>query len=229
MQKEAVALYVKGGRTFSLLFTRWMDTNEWSHPTLVRLAKAAMGGVGWLHSSQISGLRHHGLESPGPRTFIAIAHLNACIHEYATTKRLIPGTTSSNDYRVAYAITEDGEPPSAGWWFEVFCGLRTPKDIDLREAFFSEAQAKEFSSNWGTMIRKLIRDKDYDLITDLNEILREAYPARDSERLSKVRGVIQNQYAWTPDELVLELPAITNLSAALGGPADEHGLLVLLE
>jgi len=37
------ALYAKGRRTFSLLFTRWMDTNEWSHPVLVKLSHACMG------------------------------------------------------------------------------------------------------------------------------------------------------------------------------------------
>ena len=65
---DYLSLYAKGRRTFSLLFSRWMDTNEWSH--------ACMGGVRWLHSSQISGLRHNGLENPGPRTFIALERLN---------------------------------------------------------------------------------------------------------------------------------------------------------
>ena len=57
--------YEKGLHTFSILFTRWMDSNDWSHPIMVSLAKGAMGGTGWLHSSQISGLRHAKLRSPG--------------------------------------------------------------------------------------------------------------------------------------------------------------------
>jgi len=229
VHQDSVALYSKGGRTFSLLFTRWMDTNGWSHPTMVRLARAALGDIGWLHSSQISGLRHNGLESPGPRTFIAIAQLNAYIHRYATTKRLIPGTESSKDYHVAYAITENDQPPAAGWWFEVFCGLRIPQDIDLREAFFSDAQATTISTNWGALIRKLLRDQDLDLITDLDRILRDSYPAKDFDRLARLRQVIQNQYTWTPDELSLELPALTAFTSELGGPVHESELLALLQ
>ncbi len=226
---DYISLYAKGRRTFALLFSRWMDTNEWSHPTMVRLSHASMGGVRWLHSSQISGLRHNGLENPGPRTFIAVERLNYLVHRYSTTKRLIPGTTSSNDYRKAYAITEDGQPPSAGWFYEVFCGLREPKDIDLREAFFSNSQATQISANWGALIRKLMRDRDLDVITDLDKVLREIYPARDFDRLSRLREVISNQGAWTPDELAMELPAVAAFTGELGGPSKEQDLLLLLE
>jgi hypothetical protein len=226
---EYLSLYAKGRRTFSLLFSRWMDTNEWSHPTMVRLSHACMGGVRWLHSSQISGLRHNGLENPGPRTFIALERLNYYVHRYSTTKRLIPGTASSNDYRLAYAITEYGEPPSAGWFFEVFCGIREPKDIDLHEAYFTESQASELSANWGALIRKLMRDRDLDVITDLDKVLRESYPARDFDRLTRLREVISNQNAWSPDELAMEIPALTTLTAQLGGPAKEQDLLLYLE
>lgn len=223
------ALYAKGRRTFSVLFTRWMDTNEWSHPVLVKLSHACMGGVRWLHSSQISGLRHNGLENPGPRTFIGIERLNFFVHRYATTKRLIPGTTSSNYYQIAYAITEDGAPPSAGWFYEVFCGLREPKDIDLRESYFTESQAQEISANWGALVRKLMRDKDLDVITDLDKLLRQSYPARDFERLTRLREVIANQNSWTPDELVMEIPALITLTAELGGPDKEQDLLLYLK
>lgn len=222
-------LYAKGRRTFSLLFTRWMDTNEWSHPVLVKLSHACMGGVRWLHSSQISGLRHNGLENPGPRTFIGIERLNYFVHRYATTRRLIPGTTSSNNYQIAYAITEDGQAPSAGWFYEVFCGIREPKDIDLHEAFFTESQANTLSANWGALIRKLMRARDLDVITDLDKVLRESYPARDFERLTRLREVIGNQGAWSPDELAMEMPALTLFTAELGGPDKEQDLLLYLE
>ncbi|MGA0848098.1 MAG: hypothetical protein ACO3PY_05785 [Pontimonas sp.] len=219
------AHFERGLRTFSLLFTRWMDTNGWSHPTMVTLAKASMHGVGWLHSSQISGLRHAKLESPGPRTFIAIERLNYYVHRYSTTKRLIPGTDSSNLYQEAFAITEDSKPPSLGWWVEVFCGQREPQDIDLRQLFFSERQADEMSSSWASMIRKLFRDKDLDLIVELDRVLREHYPARDAGRLDRIRAVIQARESWTPDEFATELPAISALTAHLGGPETEDELL----
>lgn len=224
---DHVALYAQGSRTFSLLFTRWMDTNGWSHPTMVTLARASMGGVRWLHSSQISGLRHGTLENPGPRTFVVIAELNRYLFRYREEKRVIPGT-DSRFYQDPFVITEDGQPPTAGWFFEVFCGLRIPKDIDLHEAYFTEGQAEMLSGSWGALIRKLIREMDLDLITDLDQVLRESYPARDADRLKRIRAVIQNQYTWTPDELVMEMPAITALTGALGGPSTESGLMDLI-
>lgn len=220
--------FEQGVRTFSLLFTRWMDTNSWSHPTMVALAKGAMHGVGWLHSSQISGLRHGKLESPGPRTFIAIERLNYYLHRYSTAKRLIPGTDSSNLYSTPFVITEDGKPPSLGWWVEVFCGQREPKDIDLRQHWFSDRQVEEMSTAWGALIRKLFRDRDLDLIVELDRVLREHYPARDASRLERIRAVIQAREAWSIEEFTAELPAISAFTAHLGGPADEDELVETL-
>lgn len=222
------AQFAHGVQTFSLLFTRWMDINGWSHPTMVALAKASMDGVGWLHSSQISGLRHAKLLSPGPRTFIAIERLNYYVHRYSTTKRLIPNTDSSNLYSEAFAITENGKPPSLGWWSEVFCGQREPTDIDLKQNYISERQADEMSNSWGSMIRKLFRDRDLDLIVELDRVLREHYPARDAARLNRIRAVIQARESWTADEFTAELPAISTLTAHLGGPETEDELLSLL-
>ena len=222
------AQFAHGVQTFSLLFTRWMDINGWSHPTMVALAKASMDGVGWLHSSQISGLRHAKLLSPGPRTFIAIERLNYYVHRYSTTKRLIPNTDSSNLYSEAFAITENGQPPSLGWWSEVFCGQREPTDIDLKQNYISERQADEMSNSWGSMIRKLFRDRDLDLIVELDRVLREHYPARDAARLNRIRAVIQARESWTADEFTAELPAISTLTAHLGGPETEDELLSLL-
>lgn len=218
-----------GVRTFGRLFTRWMDQNGWSHPKMATLSKAALGGVGWLHSSQISGLRHCKLESPGPRTFIAIERLNYYLHRYVTTKTLIPGTTSSNLYANAYVITEDGEPPGLGWWVEVFCGYRVPKDVDLNIAAFSELQAARFSESWAALIRRLMITQGIDLITELDLTIFRHYPAKDDHRVEKLRDVICNRDIWTPDQLANEMPAVTIFTEALGGPADEDSLLVALK
>ena len=217
--------YENGVKAFSILFCRWMDTNEWSHPTMTALAKACLNGVGWLHSSQISGLRHARLENPGPRTFVAIERLNYFIWRYATTKALIPGTESSNAYRHAYPITENGEPPPLGWWVEVFCGTRLPSDIDLRLTFFTEDQATDFSRTWGRTIRRLMAAKGIDLITDLERVVRERYPARDADRVDRLLSVIRDIHPWTPDELSMELPALTAFTAEMGGPPTEDELL----
>ena len=219
------ATFTLGVKTFSILFCRWMDTNEWSHPTMTSLAKACLDGVGWLHSSQISGLRHGRLESPGPRTFVAIERLNYYVHRYATTKQLLPNTQSSNAYQNAYPITEDGEPPPLGWWVEVFCGVRIPSDIDLRQAYFTDIQASNFSRSWGRIIRRLMAAQGIDLITDLERTVREHYPARDAERVDLLLDVIRDRKLWTPDQLALELPALTTFTGEMGGPNSEEILL----
>jgi hypothetical protein len=206
-----------------------MYTNKWSHPTRTSLARSAMGGARWLHSSQISGFRHNKLENPGPRTFVAIERLNYYVHRYSTEKRLIPGTQSSNQYAEAFAITENGAPPPAGWWYEVFCGLRRPTDIELHEAFFTDSQAAQLSSNWGALVRRLIRERGIDVITELDQVLRTHYPTKEPERTARLREVLQNTYIWSPDELILELPAIVTLTAALGGPLTEAELLQAIQ
>ena len=169
--------YEKGLHTFSILFTRWMDSNDWSHPIMVSLAKAAMSGTGWLHSSQISGLRHAKLRSPGPRTFIAIERLNYHLYQYTQHKTLIPGTGGSNFYANALPILEDGKPPELGWWFEVFCGQRIPTDERLLSQYVSGYDAETCSKNWGRLLRKLMADNGLDIFEDLSSVIQKHYPA----------------------------------------------------
>lgn len=222
---STVESYKNGVQTFAKLFTRWMDTNEWSHPVMTYLARSALGGTAWLHSSQISGLRHGKLVSPGPRTFLAIAELNRCLHIYLTEKRLIPGTESSNYYAHGYCIVEDGIPPTSGWWFEVFCGQRVPKDIDLSAVFYSEDDATGMSRIWAKAFRRLVANEGYDLYEDLDKILRLYYPAKDIDRVDIIARVARSEAVWTPEQLINELPALTKLTAALGGPQTEEELI----
>lgn len=221
---DYVTQYAAGNENFGLLFTRWMDVNAWSHPKMVNLTKACMGGVGWLHSSQINGLRHGKLASPGPRTFLAIERLNYYLHRYATKKLLIPNTRSSNDYAIAYAITEDGAPPPLGWWVEVFSGQRVPKDIELRKDFFTAPQAAAFTERWSALARRLMTSRGIDLITELDRAVREHYTTKEQERVSRLIAVLQNREVWTPEQLSVELPAITAFTAAFGGPSTEDSL-----
>lgn len=219
------AQYEQGIITFGLLFTRWMDQNGWSHPVMTGLSKACMGGLAWLHSSQLSGFRQGRLISPGPRSFIAIERLNYYLWLYQTEKKLIPGTTSSNHYSDPFVITENGQPPELGWWFDVFCGVRVPTDIDLKKSAFNESTAETFSKNWGRYTRRLLVTEGYDLIEDLETAVREHYPARDDARVAKTLDVLRNKAVWTPFELANELPALVHMSGALAGHDSEVALL----
>ncbi|NDC90063.1 MAG: hypothetical protein EB075_14910, partial [Bacteroidetes bacterium] len=144
-----------------------MDSNRWTHPVLIELVRCCLDGAGWIHSSQISALRQGRLRNPGPRGFIAIAELNKALHIYKTTKKLIPNTATDLTYLQAFTITENGEPPEPGWWFEVFCGFRTPSDVDLDVAFRTEIAAAEFSRSYARLVRELMAKKGYDIFDSL--------------------------------------------------------------
>lgn len=79
------------------------------------------------------------------------------------------------------------------------------------------------------MIRGLMIDSRLDIITELEKVIREHYPAKDEHRLEKVLAVIHNRSVWTPEEFANELPAISSLTAALGGAATERDLLTVLK
>jgi hypothetical protein len=59
--------------------------------------------------------------------------------------------------------------------------------------------------------------------------LRDHYPARDVSRLELLRAVITGKATWAPDALAKELPAISTLTAGIGGPVSETELLKKLK
>lgn len=226
---SATAAYEQGPATFALMFTRWMDGNSWSHPTMTGLATACMGGRGWLHSSQISGFRHAQTKNPGPRTFVAIERLNFYVHRYQIERKLIPGTDSSNNYNQATAITEDGQAPSLGWWLEVFCGYRQPVDMELSGIFIPADKVSDYSRALGRMLRDLMIENDLDVIDDLSKTLYRYYPTREANRTEALAALILGKGTYTQEDFLLELPGLTQLSAALKGPTTEDELLEVLK
>lgn len=221
-----------GRRLFSRLIATWMAQNDWSHPVMIKLASACLqlpGQKGWLHSSQIAGLRHATLGAPGPRCFVGLERLNYFLHRYRTEGMLLPNTECSNDYYDPWVITENDQPPSLGWWVEVFCGYRVPKNIDLDIVSFTNVQAIRFSHAWAALIRQLLISKKYDIILDLTKVIERLYPAKGQTRIKKLQDVIYNRDVWTPEELIVELPTITQFGAALGGPDSEEALIKTLE
>lgn len=217
--------YDEGIATFCRLFIHWMDSNRWTHPVLIELVRAALDGASWLHSSQITALRQGKLRNPGPRGFIAIAELNKAMFEYKTSKRLVPGTTTDLNYLQGYAITENGAPPEVGWWFEVFCGQRIPKDVDLDIQFRTDIEAADFSRGYARLVRQLMAYRGFDLFENLDKVVKTYYPAGDQDRVQKVSSVLLNQAVWTPEELRIELPALVAVSTELGGPASQEQLI----
>lgn len=218
-----------GPQTFAQLFRRWMDSNGWSHPVMAKLATAAMGGQGVLHSSQISTFRRGTAINPGPRTFIGIERLNYYVWRYRTQTLLIPGTDSSNHYAEAQPITENGELPSLGWYFEVFCGYRIPSDYDLDRPFITEAKALEYSRALGRLIRSRMVAEGLDPVDDISVLLHRSYPIRERDRRKQMEELIRGNETLSPEDLEVALPAITKLTQDLGGPVTQSALLKLLE
>jgi hypothetical protein len=221
-----LATYVAGSQTFARLIVRWMDGNAWSHPVMTKLAKAAMGGKeGWLHSSQIASLRAGDTRNPGPRTFVAIERLNYYLWRYHTEKKLIPGTSSSNDYVTATPITEDDVAPGLGWFVEVFCGYRAPKDFDISVMTIPPDQAELISKRLGRLIRQQMVAQSMDLVEDLGSALFNHYPTKERASLNRVRALVLNGAALDTDELETELPNLAALLTGLGHTTTEAELL----
>lgn len=223
---SAIDAYASGALVFCRMFTRWMDGNGWSHPVMTKLARGCMGGSeGWLHSSQIANLRRGSTRNPGPRTFVAIERLNYYVWRYNQERALLPGSTSSNDYREAEAITEDGKPPSVGWFFEVFCGYRVPRDFDLGLVRIPPDQAELMSRRLGRLIRRLMMERGMDPVEDMAGVL-ATYTTQEPARLERVRRMTLLAEPLTADELEPELQNLVTLLASLGGTfSDEEALL----
>lgn len=220
----AVRAYDTGPGVFARMFTRWMDGNQWAHHVMVTLATAAVGKA-WLHSSQISAFRHGKVSNPGPRAFAAIERLNYYIWRYHTTKQLIPNTGSSNTYSEATPITEDGVPPSVGWFLEVFLGARVPRDFDTGALSIPEYEAEDCSRALARLMRSLLNAQRYDVLEDLDRALLDHYSIREPDRVQRFRDVLLSRRTYTAEELTLELPALAHFSASLGGPIMEADLL----
>lgn len=217
--------YSAGIQTFRRLFIHWMDRNQWSHPVMIRLITGCLEGASWLHSSQISAIRAGTLVNPGPRSFIAIAILNQALHQYRTSKRLLPGTSTDLDYLQAYAITQEGVAPGPEWWFGVFTGFVEPQGIPFDATFVNDAKASDFSQRYARMMRKLLATEGFDIFSDLDTAIYRLYPAGETDRVSKLRDVLLNKAVWTAREAEVELTALVGMTASLGGPQSTEELL----
>ena len=223
---EAVEQFEQGPVQFARMFRRWMDGNSWSHPVLSKLALCAMGGTGWLHSSQIAGLRAGTLRNPGPRTFVALAVFNQALHTYRTERRLIRGTSSSRDYANAVPILDENDnPPTLGWWVEVFCGFRVPSSEFVPEYTFTDVEARQFSHSFAKWVRGLALDNRVDLIGELNTMLDVNYAVPDPQRRQHLAAVLKGDRVWKGVELTYEIPKLLDFVKPLIGELTESELL----
>jgi hypothetical protein len=200
----------QGAISFSRWFSRVMDGNGWSHPTLVGLCKHVTGDKAFLHSSQIAGLRAARLKSPGPRSFVALEYLWRAIDDYQKGKgaEITFGNLAPLVEKAEIMRDPEGNPASLGYMVEVFTGL-VPVPIDLNVVDFNENQAKIISDNAGRLIRRMMVQARWDLIDDLHRVV-DKY-STDPEVRAEMREVIVGQAVWAPEDLQARLTDLGKL------------------
>lgn len=222
---DYIGQYQSGIQNFAKLFRHWMDGNGWSHPVMTGLLRASLNGCGWLHSSQISGFRHGTTRNPGPRAFVAMERLNFFLHRYETEKLLIPNTSNSNHYSKPLVLLEDGAPPPLGWWFEIFCGARIPKEYDVSGSFFTDQEAAQLTRNLARYLRRQLTLANFDPVDDTSRVLQDYFQPTGVRRARLHEIILGKGDTFTGEEFQRELPHLIQLSASLNGPSTEDDFL----
>lgn len=202
----------QGAINFSRWFCRVMDSNGWSHPTLVGLCKYVTGDKAFLHSSQIAGLRAARLKSPGPRSFAALEYLWSAIDDYQNSRSTgIPfGNLAPLVERAEIMRDPEGRPATLGYMVEVFTGLK-PVPIDLNVVNFNENQARIISDNAGRIIRRMMVQHKWDLIDDIHRVADKFSP--DPDLRAEMREIIVGQTTWQPEDLQNRLTELSKMLA----------------
>lgn len=218
MQDLHIPNFEAGIQEYARMFRAFMDRNRFSHPVMVSLAKSSLGGASWLHSSQISGMRHGKLRSPGPRIFEALAQLNRCLYRYKHYQELIPGTSTASDYLTPFVILDDeNSPPSAGWWVEVFLGLRQATGIDFGIPDISPDEAPGLSRRLSRLVRILAAQHQIDVLEETPSLLRDHCPDREPAVVKLLSGWLGGE-ELSYQELTAHISSIQLICDSLGGP-----------
>jgi hypothetical protein len=200
----------QGRASFAKWFIRIMDTNGWSHPGLVKLAKHVTGGKSFLHSSQIAGLRAADLKNPGPRSFVALEYLWRAIDDYQKGKStgITFGNLAPLVEKAKIMRDPEGNPASLGYMVEVYSGL-APVPIDLSVIDFNEKQAKMISDNAGRLIRRMMVLKGWDVVDEIHRVTTSF--SRDPALQNELLNIIKGQNAWAPEVLNERLASLREL------------------
>jgi len=200
----------QGAISFSRWFCRVMDSNGWSHPTLVGLCKYVTGDKAFLHSSQIAGLRSARLKSPGPRSFVALEYLWRAIDDFQNSgsSGITFGNLAPLVERAEIMRDPEGGPATLGYMIEVFTGLQ-PVPIDLSVLDFNEYQARIISDNAGRIIRRMMVQEGWDLVDDIQKVTHKF--SQDRAEQEALRLIIRGEGGWEPEGLYARLTLLSRL------------------
>jgi len=190
----------------------WHERNDWSHKVLPALAETL--DLGRVHNSQISNLRNGKLVSPGPEVFLALAQANAVLAEGIELiqdhlEKVHPELLKALLESALPVEGENGQPISAGTFFEIFVGLAPlPSSLDWfiedEEAIWLSAALADYlcsGSSWRQCRQKVL----------------EAYPVKKSSRREKFAAVMAGVRDYSAAELDGELLDLNITFRSLGG------------
>ncbi len=201
-----------GRRAMAHLIHIWHERNGWSHKVLPALVECL--DLGRVHNSQISNLRNGKLASPGPEVFLALAQVNALLHQGIEPIREHLAHVHPELLRVLLdsaipLIGDDDKPLGAGQLYEIFLGLAPlPAIFDW---FIEEYEAAALSA---ALSDYLSQNQSW---RKCREVVMAAYPILKRERRERFEKVMAGLKDYTAEQLDGELIDLHLTHLVLGG------------
>ncbi len=213
-----------GRRALAHLIHVWHERNGWSHKVLPALAECL--SLGTVHSSQISNLRNGKLASPGPEVFLALAQANALLHKGIEPfkehlAKLHPALLKVLLESAVPLLDDEGQPISAGLFFEIFLGMKPlPSCFDW---FIEESEAIDLSAG---LADYFCNGRSW---RNCREKVMRAYPVKNEIRRDRFAAVMAGLRDYTAEELDGELLDLHATAATLNVGEFANGTNIFLE
>lgn len=195
----------KGRQCFAVMFSRWIDSNEWTYNQLCQFARSIIGDS-WMHPSQVSGLRQAKLEGPNPKVFAAIWEVNQALVRWEKEEVRPSGGVPAEYYENPIVWTNDaGEPLNIHELITMFLGYWEP--AAYKPLLIPTEDAERVSRALGRLIRITMSTQGEDIIEGWENWVR-CYAPLDVVRRTKLQKVVVGLEFYSPEELAIELPVI---------------------
>lgn len=214
----------RGRQVFARAIRGLILRNSLSHDELRTFSQwACPWGLDWLSKSQLSYLRRGKLQSPGAKVFDALGQVNLRLAQLSgddgpevDALPPLPAPPRELIDRLEHPFylrhPEHGLAMTAGDLYMVWLGRLIPRDLTLDP--FTATQAAQLSEAISVAAQRWAAAQGM-LLTQAVPKLLELYGVPDGVRQSKLRSVIFGLAAYTPQELLDEVEALSNLADAI--------------